>query len=88
MKQKIENLFWWIFQILGLSVLVGLIPGLLLLLGDMINGLNKYVDYFFDLSWGIKIPVYLFLAICLRFWLAYKYPKKYNQNFAIFFNED
>ncbi|MFA5359966.1 MAG: hypothetical protein WC349_03360 [Patescibacteria group bacterium] len=82
MKQKIEKLFWWIFEILGLSVLVGLIPGLLMLIGEIINEINKYVNQFFDLSWGIKIPIYFFLGICLRFWLAYKYPKKWNQNFS------
>ncbi|MCK5211125.1 hypothetical protein KAJ89_00325 [Candidatus Parcubacteria bacterium] len=79
MKQKIENSFWWIFQTIGLSVLVGLIPGILGLTGEIINGINKYVDIFFDLSWGIKIPVYLFLGLCLKFWLANKYPQQWNQ---------
>ena len=82
MKQKIENSFWWIFQTIGLSVLVALIPWLLGLVGEIINGINVYVDRFFDLSWGIKIPVYLFLGVCLRLWLANKYPEKWHKNYA------
>ena len=83
MKEKIGNSFWliffWFFQLFGLSVFIALIPGLLGLVGEIINGINKYVDRFFDLSWGIKIPVYLFLGLCLKLWLANKYPEKWGQ---------
>ncbi len=62
----------WIIGFLSYLLLVGLIPGAIwLFMGLLVDG----AGWVMGLSWGVKIPAYIIIAICLQLWRPIIFPE-------------
>lgn len=74
MKDKLWQIFFWVFGTIMFAFILCLIPGALVLLaeifyyiGEICHRIGSYAYKFFDLSLVIKVPILLILGLYLNY---------------------